>query len=186
VACSSPRPRPRGPPSSPPRALPAPSQSRPPRLRWQPPMSLPSLPWRTTSRLPRPRWPPTGRGVSGRRRHEQGGPARDNGEAYVRHERLRAPSQPPCTTAPAHTSPLVSDHTRVSHAHVRPLHPAALSFVPYGVVLVRSFEFTKSPAARCRPWVVIYLLGLMSDPEAGLGFRPKTMLSELKQKTNEK
>ena len=31
----------------------------------------------------------------------------------------------------------VSDHTRVSHAHVRPLHPAALAFVPYGIVLVR-------------------------------------------------
>ena len=42
-----------------------------------------------------------------------------------------------CTTAPAHTSSLVSDHTRVPHAHERPLHPAALDFVPYGLVLVR-------------------------------------------------
>ena len=35
------------------------------------------------------------------------------------------------------TSSLVSDHTRASHAHARPLHPAALAFVPYGIVLVR-------------------------------------------------
>jgi len=49
------------------------------------------------------------------------------------HPLIRAP----CTTAPAHTSSLVSDHTRVSHAHARPLHPAALAFVPYGIVLVR-------------------------------------------------
>ena len=41
------------------------------------------------------------------------------------------------TTAPAHASSLVSDHTRASHAHARPLHPAALAFVPYGLVLVR-------------------------------------------------
>ena len=43
----------------------------------------------------------------------------------------------PCATAPAHTFPLVSDHTRVSHTHARPLHPAAFAFVPYGIVLVR-------------------------------------------------
>ena len=49
------------------------------------------------------------------------------------HPLIRAP----CTIAPAHTSSLVSDHTRVSHAHARPLHPAALAFVPYGIVLVR-------------------------------------------------
>ena len=49
------------------------------------------------------------------------------------HPLIRAP----CTTAPAQTSSLVSDHTRVSHAHARPLHPAALAFVPYGIVLVR-------------------------------------------------
>jgi len=41
------------------------------------------------------------------------------------------------TRPPVHTSSLVSDHTRVSHAHARPLHPAALAFVPYGIVLVR-------------------------------------------------
>ena len=33
-----------------------------------------------------------------------------------------------CTTAPAHTSSLVSDHTRVSHAHARPLHPRSIGF----------------------------------------------------------
>ena len=33
-----------------------------------------------------------------------------------------------CTTASAHTSPLVSDHTRVSHAHARPLHPRSTGF----------------------------------------------------------
>ena len=49
------------------------------------------------------------------------------------HPLIRAP----CITAPAHTASLVSDHTRVSHAHARPLHPAALAFVPYGIVLVR-------------------------------------------------
>ena len=37
----------------------------------------------------------------------------------------------------SHTSSLVSDHKRVSHAHARPLHPVSLAFVPYGIVLVR-------------------------------------------------
>jgi len=40
-------------------------------------------------------------------------------------------------TAPAHTSSLVFDHTRASHAHARPLRPAALAFVPNGIVLAR-------------------------------------------------
>ena len=31
----------------------------------------------------------------------------------------------------------LSDHKRVSHAHARPRHPAALAFVPYGIVLIR-------------------------------------------------
>ena len=50
----------RGPTSSPPSALRAPPRSRPPLLRWQPPMSLTSLPWRATSRLPHPWWQPSG------------------------------------------------------------------------------------------------------------------------------
>jgi len=55
------------------------------------------------------------------------------------------------TTAPAHTSFLVTDHTRVSHAHARPLHPEALAFVPYGVVLVRVrviYQMTHKPKHR--------------------------------------
>jgi len=32
---------------------------------------------------------------------------------------------------------VVCDHTRVLHAHARPLHPAAWVFVAYGIVLVR-------------------------------------------------
>jgi len=37
----------------------------------------------------------------------------------------------------SHASSLVSDHTCISLAHARPLHPAAWAFVPYGVVLVQ-------------------------------------------------
>ena len=42
-------------------------------------------------------------------------------------------NQAHCTTALAHLPSLLTE--RATHAH--PLHPAALAFVPYGIVLVR-------------------------------------------------
>ena len=85
--------------------------------------------------------------------------------------------------APAHTSSLVSDHTRVSHAHVRPLHPAALAFVPYGSVLVRVRvrpldQADGGPERRNRlrwsaswQWARVHAVGCLVEPRCGLRCR---------------
>jgi hypothetical protein len=54
-------------------------------------------------------------------------------------------NQAHCTTALAHLPSLLTE--RATHAH--PLHPAALAFVPYGIVLVRvRVPFPGNPMAR--------------------------------------
>jgi len=74
----------------------------------------------------------------------------------------------PCTTAPALNSSLVSDHTRVSHAHTRPLHPAALAFVPYGVVLVRVRVQGPGSGSGLGLGLLPQLFPLPSEPKASL------------------
>ena len=61
----------------------------------------------------------------------------------------------PCTSALAPTPPFSPDLMRITHA--RPLNPAALAFVPFGIVLVR----VRVRHAR-ENWVRAYGSGILS------------------------
>ena len=67
-----------------------------------------------------------------------GAPHKESISPQTRPNRLHNPRlliQAPCTSALAQNLPFSPDLMRITHA--RPLNPAALAFVPFGIVLVR-------------------------------------------------